>query len=221
METKEAPKHVILVAYNPKLKKDVEYDALVVGSRELPNHDELVLNLVHFRHDDVNSHHALNGVDWADTLERTLDVPHEDDKANQSFFWKDSDDSDDQASELRHCLENAREYIGKLEAEFAETTEGRDKALQALADATAVAANGSAGSVIFPITTGPTSAGAGNVLPITSVDASAPANETKQYSDGSSATGPGPLPEQSPAQQEAASAQASQNEAGNPSPNTN
>jgi hypothetical protein len=30
------------------------------------------------------------------------------------------------------------------------------------------------------------------------------ATETKHYSDGSSATGPGPLPDQSPAQQDAA-----------------
>lgn len=54
--------------------------------------------------------------------------------------------------------------IAGLKAQLAETTEGRDKAPQELADATAAV----------------------------------PATETKHYADGSSATGPGPLPNHSP-----------------------
>jgi hypothetical protein len=83
----EAPKHVILFNYNPQLKAMVRYDALVIGTRDFDDHDQPVLNLVHFRHDDVTSHHALNGVDWADTLDRTLDVPHQCDRENQSFYY--------------------------------------------------------------------------------------------------------------------------------------
>lgn len=202
-QQREVPKHVILFSYSPKLRKHVRYDALVVGSRTLPDHDEFVLNLVHFRHDDVNSHHALNGVDWADTLERTLDVPHEDDKVNQSFFWKDADD---EAWELRGQLDSARrvlrEYdkiVDDLKAQLAATTEGKDKTLQAIADA---GATGNAGTTsVVSIDSVPSSS-----LP--APDASSPVIETKQYSDGSSATGPAPLPDLSPAQQEAANAAA-------------
>lgn len=87
----DAPKHVILSSYDPKSKKHERYDALVIGSRELPEHTHPVLNLVHFRHDDLAAHHALSGVDWADTIDRTLDVPHKDDLQNQSFYWTESE----------------------------------------------------------------------------------------------------------------------------------
>jgi hypothetical protein len=182
----ETPKHVILFSYSPTLKTHVSYPALVIGSRELEDHDYPVLALVHFRHDDTASHHALNGVDWADTLERTLDVPHEDDKDKQSFYYVYEED----AATLREQLESAREVLAeydkvvdKLRAELAATTEGKDKALQALADATA--------------------AKPGPAL----------VTETKNYSDGSSATGPAPLPDQSPAQQDAENAASEPNPA--------
>lgn len=83
----EAPKHVILFTYDASTKQHERYDALVIGAREFDDHDEPVLNLVHFRHNDTASHHALNGVDWADTLERVLDVPHKDDLQQQSFYY--------------------------------------------------------------------------------------------------------------------------------------
>ena len=82
------PKHVVFFKYDYKTKKHERYDALVIGSREMEDHDNPVLTLVHFRHDDIASHHALIGVDWADTLERTLDVPHKDDLGNsRSTGW--------------------------------------------------------------------------------------------------------------------------------------
>jgi hypothetical protein len=86
-EQPEAPKHVILFSYNPQLKAMVRYDALVIGTRDFEENDRPVLNLVHFRHDDIASHHCLQGVDWADTLERTLDVPHLSDQEQQSFYY--------------------------------------------------------------------------------------------------------------------------------------
>ena len=78
---------VTLMKYDAKTKTYVAYPALVIGSRAVPDHDAPVLTTVHFRHDDIASHHALTGIDWVDTLERTLDVPHEGDKVNQSFYW--------------------------------------------------------------------------------------------------------------------------------------
>ena len=75
-----APKHVILSTYNPATKAMVSYDALVIGSVEREDHDYPVLTTVHFRHDDVASHHALTGVDYLDTLSRTFDVALEGDE---------------------------------------------------------------------------------------------------------------------------------------------
>lgn len=83
----DAPKHVILMSYSPTSKQHERYDALVIGAREMEEHSRPVLNLVHFRHDDPTSHHALMGIDWADTVSRTLDVPHKDDVVNQSFYY--------------------------------------------------------------------------------------------------------------------------------------
>jgi len=189
----DAPKHVILFSYDAATKQHERYDALVIGSREFEDHDEPILNLVYFRHNDTASHHALNGVDWADTLERMLDVPHKYDLQQQSFYYLNEGEenpvpaqpADEEVVTLREQLKDAREVleeydkvVSKLRAELADTTEGRDKALQAIADA-------------------------GNKLPS---GPSLVTTETRQYSDGSSATGPAPLPEQSPAQQDAADA---------------
>jgi hypothetical protein len=214
----QTPKHVILFKYDHKTKTHVRYDALVIGVREFEDHDEPVLNLVYFRHDDTASHHALNGVDWADTLERILDVPHEDDLENQSFYYVEED-----ASVLRKQLDSAREVLREydkvvddLRAQLAATTEGKDAALQAIADAGA-AAGSSRTSPVIPI-----DSVAVTSVPVSSLPSGdAPvATETKNYSDGSSATGPGPLPDQSPAQQDAASAQTSTSAASAPSSTT-
>lgn len=192
----ETPKHVILVIGNAR------HDALVIGTREFDDHDNPVLNLVHFRRDDNTSRPASSG-NWADTLERTIDVPHEDDRKKQPFYYVVEED----ASALRTQLESAREVLREydkvvddLRAQLAATTEGKDAALQAIADAGA-AAGSSRTSPVIPI-----DSVAVTSVPVSSLPSGdAPvATETKHYSDGSSATGPGPLPDQSPAQQDAA-----------------
>lgn len=83
----ESRQSVVLHKYDPNIKKYVEYPALVIGERTLEGHTKLVYQTVHFQHDNLAAHHALSGVDWADTLERTLDVPHKSDVVNQSFYW--------------------------------------------------------------------------------------------------------------------------------------
>lgn len=125
----EAPKHVILFSYSPQLKAMVRYDALVIGTRDFEENDRPVLNLVHFRHDDIASHHALNGVDWADTLERTLDVPHRCDQENQSFYWLEDD-----AAKLRDDLDYADGVMAALRAQLAESHESLKSAANVVAD---------------------------------------------------------------------------------------
>lgn len=216
----EPPKHVILFSFNPQLKAMVRYDALVIGTRDFEENDRPVLNLVHFRHDDIASHHALNGVDWADTLERTLDVPHQCDLEQQSFYYLEGDAEtleqqleqsrevlreydkvvDNLKAQLREShdsLQSAADVVAELTAQLATTTEGKDAALQQLADANANAMPASGPQLVEaspkPAEESPTPLPSGDLV----------TTETKQYSDGSSATGPGPLPDLSPAQQEA------------------
>lgn len=135
-EQPEAPKHVILFSYNPQLKAMVRYDALVIGTRDFEENDRPVLNLVHFRHDDIASHHCLQGVDWADTLERTLDVPHQSDVENQSFYWLEDDAAilEQKLEKSRHALREYDLLVDVLTKQLAATTEGKDAALQQLAD---------------------------------------------------------------------------------------
>lgn len=136
----ESRRSVILSKYDPNIKKHVEYPSLVIGERTLDDHKQPVYALVHFRHDDLAAHHALSGVDWVDTIERVLDVPHKSDLGNQSFYWVETDsekaakDMNNGISILRKQLAEATEARDKAVAELAETTEGRDKALQELAD---------------------------------------------------------------------------------------
>ncbi|MFZ0536672.1 MAG: hypothetical protein WBD45_04350 [Terriglobales bacterium] len=108
-----APKHVILSTYNPATKAMVSYDALVIGSVEREDHDYPVLTTVHFRHDDVASHHALTGVDYLDTLSRTFDVAHKDDKVNQSFYYVEGDEVElkRKCDWLRKELQKANDQI--------------------------------------------------------------------------------------------------------------
>lgn len=98
-----------------------------------------------------------------------------------------SEASEVESSEIKpliEALEASRLENERLRAELAATTEGRDAALQSLADANAR----------IPETKLPEGETGGLQ------------SETKQYSDGSSATGPAPLPDQSPAQQDAQNA---------------
>ena len=89
---------------------------------------------------------AMVGADWQSAVSVEHDVPHQDHPGAEDSerFW----------------------FVEE------ETTEGRDRELQALADEMAMKSSGPA-----------------------------LVTETKLYSDGSSATGPAPLPDQSPAQQ--------------------
>lgn len=89
---KEAPTHVILHTYYPPTKRWEEFDALVIGSRTDQGTKSPMLSLVHFDHIDENAHHALSGVNWTDTIDRTLDVPHQFDVKNQSFYWVEDDE---------------------------------------------------------------------------------------------------------------------------------
>jgi len=166
-----APGYVVLHLYHPKNKKHEQYHALVLSSREVEDHKNPLLTVVYFNHINTAAHHALQGVDWAETLERVMDVPSIEDKEGAPFFY------DDQLSTMHYLFQRYSERCGQLtsdkqllvaelevlKAELANTTEGRDKALQALADEHAR-------------------------TPF----------ETKRYADGSSAAGPGPLPDHSP-----------------------
>ena len=87
--------HVLFYQYSPITKEFERFHALVIGSRESENHDEPILHLVIYRHDKPNAHHALSGTDWADTIERVLDVPHKSDLGNQSFYYLHEEDEPD------------------------------------------------------------------------------------------------------------------------------
>jgi hypothetical protein len=178
--THDGPKHVVLFKFSPTSKKYERFDALVLQSRKFEENDHHTLNLIYFDHLNTAAHHALNGVNWADTIERMLDVPHEDDLENQSFYWVESEADELKAenAQLQHQLQAEQSLSDELRKKFSETTEGRDAALQAEADAFASLPGGA--SIPGVIT------------------------ETKHYSDGSSATGPAPLPDLSPDQQAAA-----------------
>jgi hypothetical protein len=166
----QSPGHVVLHLYHHKNKKHEQYNALVVGSRSVEGREHPVLNLVYFDHLKISAHHALNGVDWAETLERMMDVPHEFEAEGQPYFYQDVDaevaDYIQMASatlgENRKTIEALQVELAELKLKYADTTEARDEALQGLADAHRI-----------------------NI-------------ETKHYADGSSATGPEPLPDQSP-----------------------
>ena len=76
--------HVILFKYNAATKEHQRFHALVVGRRKLEGHGEPVLNLVHHK---PNAHPSFQGLDWIETMERTLDVPHKSDLGNQAYFY--------------------------------------------------------------------------------------------------------------------------------------
>src|ERR1700685_234023 len=120
----DAPKLVTLYLDKPSKKQGegeyVAFPALVIGARDFEDHDYPLLNVVYFRHDDIASHHALGGVDWADTLTRMLDVPHEDDQDKQSFYYVESD-SDAKAaviSDLHNTIEQQDDEIVALKAKY-------------------------------------------------------------------------------------------------------
>lgn len=143
---------------------------------------------------------SVMGADWHNALSVEHDVPHRSHdgaEAGERFYFDPSEDiasyvdgaekrSADQTARIRDLtFENEL-----LKLQLARTTEGRDEALQAIAD------QNTAGPTLVP--------SAPNSLPSPSTDDSTLTIETKNYSDGSSATGVAPLPDQSPAQQESA-----------------
>jgi hypothetical protein len=139
----ETPGYVVLHLYHHENKKHEQYDALVLNSRQFEGEEYPRLTVAYFDHLDTASHHALHGIDWADTLERVIEVPHEDEAEGQPFYYEDvlADFAHfaerthkaiaDQSKRYREALDE----IKLLKAELANTTEGRDKALQELADA--------------------------------------------------------------------------------------
>ena len=129
-----------------------EIPALVIDSREFNGVENL--ELAYLDPDTGKEQLRTHG-----TVSKAFSVaPYKDGATNG---WKEG-----QSVDLALTAANAvpEWMIAGLKAQLAETTEGRDKALQELADATAAV----------------------------------PATETKHYADGSSATGPGPLPNHSP-----------------------
>lgn len=140
------PTHVFFFRYDPQTKQHVKYDALVIGSASREDHDREVLTVAFFKHDDIASHHALNGIDWADTFERVFEVPHQDDKVNQSFYWVEGDEVElkKKSDWLRKELEKANTKIEELtpkqtraEAKAEAAQDAKDAKAEAKADAKA------------------------------------------------------------------------------------
>lgn len=167
----QAPGHVVLHLYHAKNKRHEQYHALVLSSREVEKHVDPVLTIAYFDHLNTSAHHALQGIDWAETLDRVLDVASINDAEGAPFYYEDIIGSlQDCVDRYVRACNGATQEIQRLQKELAETTEGKDKALQAVADA-----NARFRPQLVPTST-----------------------ETKHYADGSSATGPAPLPDHSP-----------------------
>ena len=150
----KSPGHVVLHLYHPKNKRHEQYHGLVVSSRELEGKEHPVLTVIYFDHLDTAAHHALNGVDWAETLDRVLDVPHEADVEGAPFFYEDVDSGMEAfATRMYAALDERSKQLRAAQVELAE---------------------------------------------VKLKYASVPPTETKRYADGSSATGPAPLPDHSP-----------------------
>src|SRR4029077_4995629 len=116
--------------------------------------------------------HALNGVDWAECLDRVLDVANEHDVDGAPFYYVDNDAvvqnfPEKTAEELDRNskrIQSLEVELAELKLKYAETTEAKDEALRQLAEA--------------------------HRLPIVVPSSAPPVTETKHYTDGSSATGP-------------------------------
>jgi hypothetical protein len=143
-------------------------DALILASYPTKEGEQPKVTLLY------NNGGSMNGADWHNAVSVENDVPHRDhDGAEEGErFWFDP------YEEAKRFSQSQRKEIASLRAQLAATTEGKDEALQKLADSMARNAlpGGSPSSVV---------------------------TETKHYSDGSSATGPAPLPDLSPDQQAA------------------
>jgi len=142
----KTPGYVVLHLYHAGNKKHEQYHALVLSSREDEGKKFPVLTVVYFDHLDTASHHSLNGVDYADTLERVFDVPHIEDAEGQAFYYEDQVGAleslamryFDLNSEKLTEIARLQAELVLLKAQLSETTEGKNKALQALADEHAV-----------------------------------------------------------------------------------
>lgn len=147
--------------HKPVPTKLVIDDALVLSAPPTPDGSAPRVTLVYL------NGNSMAGADWHNAVSFEVDVPHfhAEGAEESERFWFAEDEVVRGAKKLVTDLLAECEW---LKAQLATTTEGRDAALEALADAKAA-------------------------KPV----------ETKQYSDGSSATGTAPLPDQSPAQQAA------------------
>jgi hypothetical protein len=116
---------------------------------------------------------SMNGADWQNAVSVEHDVPHLESEGAEE---SERFYFEDDLSGAIAALEATRQENQSLRTQLAATTEGKDETLQALADENAVIPGGAPSSVV---------------------------TETKNYSDGSSATGPAPLPNLSPDQQAA------------------
>jgi hypothetical protein len=181
----------ILRHYKPVPTELVVDDALVLAAPPTQDGSAPRVMLIHL------NGNPLMGADWHNAASMEVDVPHREHEGaeeSERFYFDPNEDiasyvdgsekrSAAQCERIRDLtLENAL-----LNEQLAQTTEAKDAALQKLADE-----NASQPSSTLPAAFGP----------------SLITTETKQYSDGSSATGPAPLPDQSPAQQDAAAAAA-------------
>ena len=108
--------HVLLHTYNPTSKEYDCYDALVLTEAVGPTKPTLALCF--HDHLDTSALHALQGVDWRDTIKRVLDVPHKDDRVNQSFYYVESD-----AADKRH-IAALRSELTKTKVKLAAALKG-------------------------------------------------------------------------------------------------
>src|SRR5258708_7404444 len=76
-----------LYIYSPTTKLHERFEALIIGSDDSQGTSKPLLDLVYFDHLNTAAHHALSGIGWAETMHRVLDVPHQDDVKNQSFYY--------------------------------------------------------------------------------------------------------------------------------------
>lgn len=114
-------------------------DAIVVGFDHPEEGKPVRLHLVHASPEKL---HMLGGTQWPQAFESAYSVPllDENDDPYTCDLMPDSEmlaSREIAISSLRNLLREAQEDVELLKQELAQSTEGKDKALQALADSTA------------------------------------------------------------------------------------
>jgi len=125
--------HVVLVSQEVVDGKrvPVEINAIVVGYDRAADHDpekdgQPKLHLVYF---DKTQANRLDGLDYLDAFPRLFSVFHKGVDSTGHFCWFDAH------AEHQKTVDDMNKGIAILRKQLAETTEGRDEALQKLADA--------------------------------------------------------------------------------------